>query len=101
MRRRSMTRYAIVAIVAIVGAGLATSETAAAQEPATNTVTISSVPPVPGVTVRIGDAESITDSSGVATLSVTTLGPKRPGDPVNVEVDILAKHVERLLATRE
>ena len=35
------------------------------------------------------------------TLSVTTLGPKRPGDPVNVEVDILAKHVERLLATRE
>ncbi|MEO6468069.1 MAG: riboflavin synthase [Acidimicrobiia bacterium] len=35
------------------------------------------------------------------TLSVTTLGPKQPGDPVNVEVDILAKHVERLLATRE
>lgn len=35
------------------------------------------------------------------TLSVTTLGPKRLGDPVNVEVDILAKHVERLLATRE
>ena len=35
------------------------------------------------------------------TLSVTTLGPKQSGDPVNVEVDILAKHVERLLATRE
>ena len=35
------------------------------------------------------------------TLSVTTLGPKELGDPVNVEVDILAKHVERLLATRE
>ena len=35
------------------------------------------------------------------TLSVTTLGPKGLGDPVNVEVDILAKHVERLLATRE
>ena len=35
------------------------------------------------------------------TLSVTTLGPKQLGDPVNVEVDILAKHVERLLATRE
>ena len=32
------------------------------------------------------------------TLGVTTLGPKRPGDPVNVEVDILAKHVERLLS---
>ena len=35
------------------------------------------------------------------TLSVTTLGPKQLGDPVNVEVDILAKHVERLLAIRE
>ncbi len=35
------------------------------------------------------------------TLSVTTLGPKQAGDSVNVEVDILAKHVERLLATRE
>ena len=32
------------------------------------------------------------------TLRATTLGPKRPGDPVNVEVDILAKHVERLLS---
>ncbi|MEY3361065.1 MAG: hypothetical protein RL531_784 [Actinomycetota bacterium] len=31
------------------------------------------------------------------TLSVTTLGPKAPGDPVNLEVDVLAKYVERLL----
>lgn len=31
------------------------------------------------------------------TLSVTTLGTLRPGDPVNIEVDMLAKHVERLL----
>ena len=35
------------------------------------------------------------------TLAVTTLGPKAPGDPVNIEVDVLAKHVERLLTTRE
>ncbi len=34
------------------------------------------------------------------TLAVTTLGPKAPGDPVNLEVDVLAKHVERLLSTR-
>ena len=31
------------------------------------------------------------------TLAVTTLGPKQPGDPVNLEVDVLAKYVERLL----
>jgi riboflavin synthase len=31
------------------------------------------------------------------TLSVTTLGAKAPGDPVNLEVDVLAKYVERLL----
>jgi riboflavin synthase len=31
------------------------------------------------------------------TLSVTTLGTRQPGDPVNLEVDVLAKYVERLL----
>lgn len=31
------------------------------------------------------------------TLSLTTLGTKSVGDPVNLEVDILAKHVEKLL----
>jgi riboflavin synthase len=34
------------------------------------------------------------------TLERTTLGSLRPGAAVNVEVDILAKHVERLLAAR-
>lgn len=32
------------------------------------------------------------------TSAVTTLGVKRPGDRVNVEVDIIAKYVERFLA---
>lgn len=32
------------------------------------------------------------------TLERTTLGAKQPGDLVNVEVDVLAKHVERLLS---
>ena len=32
------------------------------------------------------------------TSDVTTLGTKRPGDRVNIEVDVLAKYVERLLA---
>lgn len=31
------------------------------------------------------------------TLAVTTFGILRPGDPVNLEVDVLAKYVERLL----
>ncbi len=32
------------------------------------------------------------------TLEVTTLGVRRPGDLVNLETDILARHVQRLLA---
>lgn len=31
------------------------------------------------------------------TLDVTVLGRRRPGDPVNLEMDVLAKYVERLL----
>jgi riboflavin synthase len=34
------------------------------------------------------------------TLVVTTLGAKQPGDPINLEVDVLAKYVERLLDER-
>jgi len=34
------------------------------------------------------------------TIETTTLGKLVPGEPVNVEVDVLAKHVERLLAGR-
>ncbi len=34
------------------------------------------------------------------TLSVTTLGLKKAGDAVNIETDILARHVERMLARR-
>jgi riboflavin synthase len=33
------------------------------------------------------------------TLARTTLGDRRPGDPVNLEVDILAKYVQRALQT--
>jgi riboflavin synthase len=34
------------------------------------------------------------------TFTATTLGTKKPGDRVNLEVDILGKYVERLLAAR-
>ena len=36
-----------------------------------------------------------------ATLGATTLGELRAGDRVNIEVDVLAKHVARLLGSRE
>ncbi len=34
------------------------------------------------------------------TLRETTLGGRTPGDPVNLEVDVIAKYVERLLGAR-
>ena len=58
-----------------------------------------------GISLTVAAMDDAANTIDIAviphTLSVTTLGPKQPGDPVNVEVDILAKHVERLLATRE
>jgi riboflavin synthase len=33
------------------------------------------------------------------TLRATTLGARAPGDPVNLEVDVLAKYVARLMET--
>ena len=58
-------------------------------------LTITTVRDLPG-----GDAEF-----GVAliphTLAVTTLGVRRVGDRVNLEADMIAKHVERLLVTKE
>ena len=47
-----------------------------------------------GSTTREG---SFTVSLIPETLSRTTLGFKQPGDPVNLEVDVIAKYVERLL----
>ncbi|MBX6357067.1 MAG: riboflavin synthase [Micromonosporaceae bacterium] len=35
------------------------------------------------------------------TLALTTLGHKEVGDPVNLEVDVIAKYVERLMGGRE
>jgi riboflavin synthase len=34
------------------------------------------------------------------TLAVTTLGTAKPGDPVNLEADVIAKYVERLLSEK-
>ena len=49
----------------------------------------------------VGPGEGTFDVAVIPhTLAVTTLGPKQPGDPVNLEVDALAKYVERLLTAR-
>ncbi len=56
-----------------------------------------------GVSLTVGSFE---DGSNLVTvwlipetLAKTNLGGKKPGDLVNVEVDILAKYVERLMST--
>lgn len=55
---------------------------------------------VDGVSLTVVEAAAdwFTISLIPTTLALTTLGLKQPGDPVNLEVDVLAKYVERLLA---
>ncbi|MCF3122784.1 riboflavin synthase [Streptomyces arenae] len=57
---------------------------------------------VDGVSLTVVDAgpDHFTISLIPTTLALTTLGIKQPGDPVNLEVDIIAKYVERLLGDR-
>jgi riboflavin synthase len=57
---------------------------------------------VDGISLTVVDAGP--DRFSVAliptTLALTTLGHKTPGDPVNLEVDVVAKYVERMLGDR-
>ena len=57
---------------------------------------------VDGVSLTVVEAraDGFTVSLIPETLARTTLGGRRPGDRVNLEVDILAKHVEKLLAAQ-
>jgi riboflavin synthase len=50
------------------------------------------------LTVASVDDRSFTVSLIPTTLEITTLGRKQVGDLVNLEVDVVAKYVERLLA---
>jgi riboflavin synthase len=54
---------------------------------------------VDGVSLTIAALDEATFTVALVehTLEVTTLGGLQPGDPVNVEVDILAKYVEKLV----
>ncbi len=49
------------------------------------------------LTVAALDEGSIEIALIPHTLEVTTLGAAKPGDPVNLEVDMIAKYVERLM----
>jgi riboflavin synthase len=62
---------------------------------------------VDGVSLTVSDASPAAPADGVhwfevslipETLEATTLGARAPGDRVNLETDILARHVQRLLA---
>jgi riboflavin synthase len=54
---------------------------------------------VDGVSLTVVDVDDTSFSVGLipTTLALTTLGHKEVGDPVNLEVDIMAKYVEKLL----
>ena len=55
---------------------------------------------VDGVSLTVVDVddESFTVAVIPHTAAVTTLGPATPGTPVNLEVDVMAKYAEKLLA---
>jgi riboflavin synthase len=48
------------------------------------------------LTVAATDGETFTVALIPTTLAHTTLGARAPGDTVNLEVDVVAKYVERL-----
>ncbi|SFN20995.1 riboflavin synthase alpha chain [Actinomadura madurae] len=57
---------------------------------------------VDGISLTV--VEAAADRFSVAliptTLALTTLGHKQPGEPVNLEVDVVAKYVERMMGDR-
>ena len=57
---------------------------------------------VDGISLTVVDdrADGFTVAVIPHTAEVTTLGTRRPGDRVNLEVDVMAKYAEKLLAAR-
>ena len=61
---------------------------------------------VDGVSLTVNTVEDDPRGTRIAinliphTMAVTTLGDRRPGERVNIEVDLIARHVERLLGDR-
>ena len=52
------------------------------------------------LTVMAVDDESFSVGLIPTTLKLTVLGSKNAGDPVNLEVDVIAKYVEKMLGSR-
>lgn len=54
---------------------------------------------VDGVSLTVVDVDDTSFSVSLipTTLALTTLGAKQPGDAVNLEVDVIAKYVEKLM----
>ena len=54
-----------------------------------------------GISLTVGDVDDATSVVTVwlipETLERTTIGMKKPGDVINIEVDVLAKYVERMM----
>jgi riboflavin synthase len=63
-------------------------------------LTVSAVSAVPGPDAHPDAASWFEVSLIPTTLRETTLGARAPGEPVNLEVDVIAKYVERLLGGR-
>jgi riboflavin synthase len=57
---------------------------------------------VDGVSLTIAGTDRVSFSVALIphTMDVTTLGATRPGDPVNLEVDVIAKYVDALIDGR-
>jgi len=54
-----------------------------------------------GISLTVGEVHDETSTVTVwlipETLERTTIGTKKPGDLINIEVDVLAKYVERMM----
>ncbi|HRY29146.1 MAG TPA: riboflavin synthase [Elusimicrobiota bacterium] len=57
---------------------------------------------VDGISLTVVDIKEVSFTVAIIphTEANTSLGAKKPGDPVNLETDMLAKHLDRLLAAR-
>lgn len=57
---------------------------------------------IDGISLTVVDVDELTFSVSIIphTAQITTLGKKRPGDKVNLETDLLARYVEKLLALK-
>jgi riboflavin synthase len=88
---RSISRYVVEkGSIAVDGVSLTVSALSPADAPSP-----------PGTADALSPAEQWFEVSLIPeTLKRTTLGTRKPGDIVNLEVDVIAKHVERLLIVR-